>query len=444
VPVHAVWEITLACNLRCIHCGSRAGRPRAAELSTAEALDVVAALARLGTRSVSLIGGEAYLRRDWVELVAAITSAGMECNLQSGGRGLSRARLEAARDAGLTVLGISIDGTGDTHDLQRGVPGAFRAAVEAMAEGRGLGLTIHANTQINRLNFGELEAIAEVLSAHGVSQWQVQLTGPLGRAADGEPLILEPWQILDLMPRLDALYESGIERGLLLQIGNNIGFFGPHEHKLRGFGRAESHWRGCQAGILAVAIESDGTVKGCPSLPTASYSGGNVRDLALDDLWAGLGEGSLSPPELHGFCSGCAYRLHCRGGCRWTAHSLFGRAGDNPFCHYRALRLEAHGLRERLVRTGTASGLPFDHADHAIVLESSDGAAALYPPSEPAIDADAQLRACPDCGTYGDERESACRDCGSQLTAAVERRERRLAEAARLVAEVERLLEPSP
>ncbi|MEA1674931.1 radical SAM protein [Nitrospirillum sp. BR 11163] len=57
VPVHVVWEITLACNLKCQHCGSRAGRPRADELTTAEALDLVDQLAALGTREMTLIGG---------------------------------------------------------------------------------------------------------------------------------------------------------------------------------------------------------------------------------------------------------------------------------------------------------------------------------------------------------------------------------------------------
>ena len=56
VPVHVVWELTLACDLKCLHCGSRAGRRRPGELSTAECLDVVEALAALGTREVSLIG----------------------------------------------------------------------------------------------------------------------------------------------------------------------------------------------------------------------------------------------------------------------------------------------------------------------------------------------------------------------------------------------------
>ena len=63
IPVHVVWELTLACNLKCSHCGSRAGKRRPNELTTDEALEVVEALARLGTRELTIIGGEAYLRR---------------------------------------------------------------------------------------------------------------------------------------------------------------------------------------------------------------------------------------------------------------------------------------------------------------------------------------------------------------------------------------------
>src|SRR4051794_28224127 len=57
-PVHVVWELTLACNLACSHCGSRAGRRRPRELSTDECYNIVAQLADLGTREISIIGGE--------------------------------------------------------------------------------------------------------------------------------------------------------------------------------------------------------------------------------------------------------------------------------------------------------------------------------------------------------------------------------------------------
>ena len=112
-PVHAVWEITLACDLKCHHCGSRAGKRRPDELTTEECLDLVRQLARMGTREVTLIGGEAYLRRDWVEIIREIRDQGMDCTMQSGGLNLTDERIKAAADAGLQALGISIDGLRD-------------------------------------------------------------------------------------------------------------------------------------------------------------------------------------------------------------------------------------------------------------------------------------------------------------------------------------------
>lgn len=67
-----MWELTLACNLKCLDCGSRTGIRRPDELTTAECLEVVDALTRLGTREVTLIGGEAFMRPDWLEIIAAV------------------------------------------------------------------------------------------------------------------------------------------------------------------------------------------------------------------------------------------------------------------------------------------------------------------------------------------------------------------------------------
>jgi MoaA/NifB/PqqE/SkfB family radical SAM enzyme len=63
-PVYVVWEITLRCDHACAHCGSRAGPVREDELTTAELLEVADSLIQMGTREVTLIGGEAYLRSD--------------------------------------------------------------------------------------------------------------------------------------------------------------------------------------------------------------------------------------------------------------------------------------------------------------------------------------------------------------------------------------------
>src|SRR2546421_10403449 len=85
-PVHVVWELTLACNLKCVHCGSRAGTRRPGELTTEECLDLVAQLAELGTREVTLIGGEAFLRRGAAPVIPASSPPRARGPPPAGGR----------------------------------------------------------------------------------------------------------------------------------------------------------------------------------------------------------------------------------------------------------------------------------------------------------------------------------------------------------------------
>ena len=97
---------------------------------------------------MSLIGGEAFLRSDWTDIVRAIRSKGMACTIQTGGRGLTPARLDAAIDAGLQGIGVSIDGLGALHDEVRGVRGSFASACDLLTRAKARGLRISVNTQI--------------------------------------------------------------------------------------------------------------------------------------------------------------------------------------------------------------------------------------------------------------------------------------------------------
>ena len=441
IPVHVVWEITLACDLKCMHCGSRAGRRRPTELNTEECLEVIDALARLGTREISLIGGEAYLRADWTELIRAIRRHGIYCAVQTGGRQLTPKRLAAAVDAGLQGLGVSLDGLEQLHDRVRGVSGSYRNAVDLLRRAKAAGLNTSVNTQIGPETLAELPALMKQVIETGARQWQLQLTVAMGNATDHPDVLLQPWQILDLMPLLARLYREGADAGLLLVMGNNIGYFGPYEHVWRGFGDERVHWTGCSAGQTVLALEADGTVKGCPSLPTVGYDGGNVRDLRLEDIWHTSPEihfGRLrSVEDLWGFCRTCYYADVCRGGCTWTSHSLLGRPGNNPYCHHRALSLAREGLRERIVQIRRAPDAPFGIGEFELITERvSDGTVVhstaarnglvqlerprAYPtgqlPDEgrvpPALDL------CRACDGYIMPGEETCPHCGASVSAA--------------------------
>src|SRR5258708_27228711 len=93
-PLYVVWETTMKCDQPCQHCGTRAGRAREDELSTEEMFEVARATAALGTREITLIGGEAYLREDCEELIRFIASLGVRVTMQTGRRAfpLERAR----------------------------------------------------------------------------------------------------------------------------------------------------------------------------------------------------------------------------------------------------------------------------------------------------------------------------------------------------------------
>jgi len=371
-PIYAVWEITLRCDLACVHCGSRAGRARPDELTTAECLDLVEQMADLGVQEATLIGGEAYLRDDWLQIVRALRARGLQASMTTGGRGLTRERARSGADAGLQSVSVSLDGLEATHDRLRGVRGSFQSALEALANLREVGVGICVNTQVNRLSIPELPAILETAIAAGARAWQVQLTAAMGRAADQPDLLPQPSDLLELFPMLARLKARCDEAGVRLWPGNNLGYFGPFESILRGT-MPRGHMSSCGAGRSTLGIEADGAIKGCPSLQTNPWTGGNIRDASLRDIWERAAPlrhtRDRTVDELWGFCRTCYYAEECRAGCTWTAFSLFGKPGNNPLCHHRALELQRQGKRERLVPVAPAPGEPFDNGRFEILIE---------------------------------------------------------------------------
>ncbi|MEH2357233.1 nif11-class peptide radical SAM maturase 3 [Nostoc sp.] len=379
---YAVWEITLKCNLACSHCGSRAGHERANELSPEEALDLVKQMAEVGIKEVTLIGGEAFLRPDWLEIAKAINEAGMLCGMTTGGYGISLETAQKMKQAGIRTVSVSIDGLEATHDRLRGKKGSWKYAFKTMSHLREVGISFGCNTQINRLSAPEFPCIYECIRDAGARAWQVQLTVPMGNAADNADILLQPHELLDIYPMLARVARRAYQEGVQLQAGNNIGYYGPYERLLRGRGKEHdfSFWQGCGAGLSTLGIEADGAIKGCPSLPTTAYTGGNIREHTLHDIIEGAEElrfnlGAGTPEgtkHLWGFCKTCEYAELCRGGCSWTAHVFFNQRGNNPYCHHRALVHAKQGMRERVVPKVKAQGLPFDNGEFELIVEPTD------------------------------------------------------------------------
>ena len=375
-PKLAVWEFTLACDQKCRACGPRAGRARSNELTTEEALRLVDDLAELGVGEVDLIGGEAYLRSDVLLVIRAIRMAGMKAAIVTGGLNLTRAKADAMVEAGLQQVSVSIDGMEANHDALRGTPGGWQRAFAALANAKAAGATITGNTQINAINRHDLRELGDRLAAAGIRSWQMFLTIAHGNAADDASLLLQPYDLLEVFADLEVVIADANARRIKIWPGNNLGYFGPLEHDLRRAQNTDTHYRGCQAGLTGIGIEADGTIKSCPSLGGPSNTGGSWREHGLRKLW------ELTAPmryveqrtvdDLWGYCRECYYASTCMAGCTATSEPLLGRPGNNPYCHHRALEMDAMGVRERIEQVAAAGSGPFDHGLFRVIREHVD------------------------------------------------------------------------
>jgi radical SAM protein with 4Fe4S-binding SPASM domain len=338
-PEYAFFEITEACNLRCLHCEADAGRADPAELTTEEALGAAAQLAAAGCRQVNLTGGEPLARRDWETIARGFAGLGVEVTLASNGTLIDEETIGRLVAAGVRNVAVSLDGDRERHDAlrvpaRRGSGSPFDGAVRALRLLAASPLRSAVVTVLHRGNVDALRETHALAIALGAEIWQVQLAVPLGRLARRrDAYVLSADDIPPLEDRLAALIEEG---GVHVMVGDNIGYYGPHEARLRSApGGREAFYRGCGAGLRVVGIRSNGDVKGCPSHP-AALAVGNLRRETFAEIWGDAARFAYNTQfreeALTGGCRECAFRRICRAGCTTMAYALTGTVLENPLC----------------------------------------------------------------------------------------------------------------
>lgn len=341
-PRACVWELTLACNLRCKHCGSFAGSRREREMDLEESLGVADQLAALGCRRVTLSGGEPTLNPDWDRIGKRLADHCIKVNLISNGWHWSESHVARAKAAGFCGAAFSLDGFEREHDEFRQA-GSFARVVSAIEACVAGGLPVAVNTTVNRLNQHTLRELRDFVRDKGAFSMQIQLATPSGNMGSHRDLVIDPVDLLWLVPEIAALCRQNTRK--FFAIGaDDIGYYGMPEQGLRDDGGELPFWIGCRAGCQVIGIESSGNVKGCLSLPSSMHGEnrfveGNLRERPLAEIWkaddAFAYNRKHSEDSLTGFCRVCRYRDFCRGGCTWTVYCHAQQGGEgNPFCFY--------------------------------------------------------------------------------------------------------------
>lgn len=316
-PLHFVFILSNRCNLACIHCSSDADSCGTFGYTTAEAAEVLDQMAALGVVDVALSGGEPLLRRDLSQLVAYARGLGMTVGTSTNGYPLTSRNAAKLRDADLTRLQVSLDGTQQMHDRIRG-KGAFRKAVEAIGRSLDHGLQTHICFTAMRMNAHLLPEMLELARRLGVHGFNLSQFVPTGRGTRDQGItpqtsrdLLEIW--LAARKRFPDMYLSAHAAGLAA--------LEPAAVDCRG---------GCQAGMSIGCITAQGDVTPCVMFPLAL---GNLRRRALRGIWEESDVvAKLKSREVGGACGACRYRETC-GGCRAAAWVVDGdMMAEDPYC----------------------------------------------------------------------------------------------------------------
>jgi MoaA/NifB/PqqE/SkfB family radical SAM enzyme len=119
-----VWNVTRACNLKCMHCYARADeRTHEKELTHEQGLAVIDDLASYGAPVVLFSGGEPLMRPDLVELARYAVDKGMRAVISTNGTLITPHKAGELKEIGLSYVGVSLDGMEAVNDRFRGKKG---------------------------------------------------------------------------------------------------------------------------------------------------------------------------------------------------------------------------------------------------------------------------------------------------------------------------------
>ena len=183
-PEVCVWELTLTCNMRCIHCGSSAGIARPRELNVEECLVVADELLELECRQVTFIGGEVFLYPGWERVARRLSDGGASVNIITNGFLMGDREIAQIRHAGLANVGISIDGLERNHNRIRNNPQSFDRALEAVRRLRAEGFEVGVVTSLLDFNVPDLPGMYDLFLDEGIALWQLQIATCMGNLAD--------------------------------------------------------------------------------------------------------------------------------------------------------------------------------------------------------------------------------------------------------------------
>ncbi|MDF0727002.1 TIGR04053 family radical SAM/SPASM domain-containing protein [Cytobacillus sp. S13-E01] len=352
-PFIVIWELTRACQLKCLHCRAEAQYMRdPRELTFEEGKKLIDQIYDMQNPMLVFTGGDPLMRPDVYEIAGYAIKKGVRVSMTpSATPNVTKEAIEKAKEVGLARWAFSLDGpTALIHDHFRGTNGSFDLTMNAIKYLHELEIPIQINTVISRYNVHVLDEMAKLIEELNCVLWSVFFLVPTGRGKDSDMISpVEHEQVFRWLHDLSKRVKFDIKttaaqhyRRVVIQskmretreeqikIKYEDALMQGKTGQFDGLGRAP---KGVNDGNGFVFISHIGDVYPSGLLP---IKGGNVKETPLAEIYreSQLFKDLRNPDKYKGKCGVCEFRYVC-GGSRSRAYAMTGDYMESePFCVY--------------------------------------------------------------------------------------------------------------
>lgn len=326
-------ELTQACNVACLHCGSDcvkdASVPPIAPERVLRTLREIASRQDPASIMIAVTGGEPLCYPGVFELGTEISQMGFRWGMVTNGYAWDERTVAAARASGLGSLTVSLDGLEEAHDWLRGHAGAFQRALNTLrlVQAEPFLGALDVVTCVNRRNLHQLDEVRALLESLKVPAWRIFTIWPIGRAARNPELLLDPTEFQFLMEKLTAYRREG---GIAVAYSEDS-YLGRHECIVRD----EPYF--CRAGINIGGIMANGDILACPNIDRG-FAQGNIHSESFMDVWEQRFQVFRDRRWMKcGECVGCEEWRMCEGE---AFHLRDPKTKETRYCHVKRLGLQ--------------------------------------------------------------------------------------------------------
>src|SRR4051794_22682721 len=308
LPMGAVYEATMRCNLHCEFCYVGDLLNIEGEWREEMTLDALSkAFPDSPDFQVSLTGGEIFMRKDIMSVLDLFKEKGYACGyLTTNGTIINEERAEALADlaaAGfLKHISVSIDGPGELHDIARGQKGTFARTTAGLrrlqeaARRKHAPLRVSINTTVAHQTLEALDQMVDTAEELGVDAIglnhlmfstpeevaeTVRLTGASGPEAISTFVTNDPGlSVARVRAQVDALIEKCRARNIRFDMRPKV-----RPAILRDYYTPGTKLEGrCMYPFLHARVSFSGKAYFCPFIRVEV---GDLTKQSLGEVWTG-------------------------------------------------------------------------------------------------------------------------------------------------------------